>query len=93
LKAKGRDYLPIGQPWRRNWSRLIHFFDYPPEMRKVIYTTNAIESVQRAAGIAAIVIVGRNRFPSLMTLTLDERFTGLPLRMQRIEILFESLVG
>lgn len=39
------DYLPIGQSWRRNWARLTPFFDYPPEIRKVIYTTNAIESV------------------------------------------------
>ena len=39
------DYLPIGQSWRRNWLRLTPFFDYPPEIRKVIYTTNAIESV------------------------------------------------
>jgi putative transposase len=39
------EYLPIGQSWRRNWQRLIPFFDYPPEIRKVIYTTNAIESV------------------------------------------------
>ena len=39
------EYLPIGQSWRRNWSRLTPFFDYPPEIRKVIYTTNAIESV------------------------------------------------
>ena len=37
--------LPIEQSWRRNWSRLIPFFDYPPEIRNVIYTTNAIESV------------------------------------------------
>ena len=37
--------LPISQSWRRNWPRLIPFFDYPPEIRKVIYTTNAIESV------------------------------------------------
>lgn len=36
---------PISQSWRRNWSRLIPFFDFPPEIRKVIYTTNAIESV------------------------------------------------
>ena len=41
------EYLPIGQSWRRNWSRLIPFFDYPPEIRKVIYTTNAIESVNK----------------------------------------------
>jgi len=39
------DYRPIDQSWRRNWDRLIPFFDYPPEIRKVIYTTNAIESV------------------------------------------------
>lgn len=39
------DYLPISQSWRRNWPRLIPFFDYPPEIRTVIYTTNAIESV------------------------------------------------
>ena len=39
------EYLPIGQSWRRNWPRLIPFFDYPPEIRKVVYTTNAIESV------------------------------------------------
>ena len=41
----GADYLPIGQSWRRNWSRLTPFFDYPAEIRKVVYTTNAIESV------------------------------------------------
>ena len=38
-------YPPICQSWRRNWNRIIPFFDYPPEIRKVIYTTNAIESV------------------------------------------------
>ena len=37
--------MPIGQSWRRNWPRLIPFFDYPPDIQKVIYTTNAIESV------------------------------------------------
>lgn len=38
-------HAPIGQSWRRNWTRIIPFFAYPPEIRKVIYTTNAIESV------------------------------------------------
>ena len=41
----GKDYPSIVQSWRRNWERIIPFFDYPPEIRKVIYTTNAIESV------------------------------------------------
>jgi putative transposase len=38
-------FAPIGQSWRRNWARLTPFFDYPADIRKVIYTTNAIESV------------------------------------------------
>lgn len=41
----GEAYPSIGQSWRRNWVRVIPFFDYPAEIRKVIYTTNAIESV------------------------------------------------
>lgn len=40
-----KDYQAIGLSWRRNWARIIPFFDYPPEIRKVIYTTNAIESI------------------------------------------------
>lgn len=35
----------IGQSWRRNWERITPFFAYSPEIRKVIYTTNAIESL------------------------------------------------
>jgi putative transposase len=35
----------IGQSWRRNWAQVIPFFSYPADIRKVIYTTNAIESL------------------------------------------------
>jgi len=38
-------YPNIGKSWRRKWENLTPFFDYPDEIRKVIYTTNAIESV------------------------------------------------
>ena len=38
-------YPTISKSWRKNWSRLIPFFDYPPEIRKITYTTNAIESI------------------------------------------------
>jgi len=44
--AKWDDEHPtISQSWLNNWERLSVFFDYPPEIRKVIYTTNAIESL------------------------------------------------
>ena len=46
FEAQWNDAYPsIAQIWRRNWSRVIPFFDYPPEIRRIIYTTNAIESV------------------------------------------------
>jgi putative transposase len=35
----------ISRSWRRNWERVTPLFSYPPEIRKAIYTTNAIESV------------------------------------------------
>ena len=38
-------YPMIGKSWRANWERIIPFFAYPSEIRKVIYTTNAIESL------------------------------------------------
>ncbi len=41
----GEAYPLIAKSWRNNWQRIIPFFDYPPEIRRVIYTTNAIESV------------------------------------------------
>lgn len=36
----------ISRQWRANWDNLSPFFDYPTEIRRVIYTTNAIESLQ-----------------------------------------------
>lgn len=40
-------YPVISDIWQRNWSGIIPFFAFPAEIRKVIYTTNAIESVNR----------------------------------------------
>ncbi len=38
----------ISQSWRVRWENVIPFFAYPPEIRKVIYTTNAVESINAA---------------------------------------------
>lgn len=38
-------YPQISKSWRSHWPNLITLFEYPPEIRKVIYTTNAIESL------------------------------------------------
>ncbi len=38
-------YPTISKSWLTHWQRIIPFFAYPPEIRKAIYTTNAIESM------------------------------------------------
>ena len=38
-------YPMISKSWKSNWSNLSEFFAYPPDIRKIIYTTNAIESL------------------------------------------------
>ena len=45
FRAWDAKFPSIGLMWRRHWPNLIAIFDYPPEIRKVIYTTNAIESL------------------------------------------------
>ncbi|MBQ4796717.1 IS256 family transposase, partial [Pectobacterium versatile] len=48
LEAKwGQQYPVVLQSWRRKWDNLSAYFRYPANIRKVIYTTNAIESVHR----------------------------------------------
>ncbi|MGH3156792.1 MAG: IS256 family transposase, partial [Streptosporangiaceae bacterium] len=41
----GQKYPPIAQGWRRHWERVIPFFAFSQAIRKLIYTTNAIESL------------------------------------------------
>jgi putative transposase len=41
----GRKYPAIAAAWWRNWEQVIPFFAYPPEVRRIMYTTNAIESL------------------------------------------------
>jgi transposase-like protein len=44
----GRRYPAIGQAWRRNCDYVVPFFAFPPAIRKMIYTTNAVESLHRS---------------------------------------------
>lgn len=57
----GKKYPMIAQSWRRNWEQVIPFYAYPPEIRKMIYTTNAIESLHMQL---RKVLKNRGHFPS-----------------------------
>jgi putative transposase len=59
--AWGRKYPAIAQSWRRNWEQVTPFFAYPAEVRRIIYTTNAIESLHSQVRKA---VRGRGHFPS-----------------------------
>jgi putative transposase len=51
----------IGRSWESHWDNVVPFFDYPEEIRKVIYTTNAIESLNSSF---RKVSRNRNLFPT-----------------------------
>jgi transposase-like protein len=57
----GLKYPTIAQSWRRAWEHVIPFFAFPPEVRRVIYTTNAIESLHMQL---RKIIKTRGHFPS-----------------------------
>jgi putative transposase len=95
-------YPTISQMWRRNWEHLTPFFAYPADIRKVIYTTNTIESLNMSL---RKVIKTRGSFPSpdaalkLLFLALEhiaKKWT-MPVQnwkaaLQRFAILLEDRV-
>jgi putative transposase len=56
-----KSYPTISQVWRRNWLRVIPFFAFPADIRKVIYTTNAVESLNMSL---RKIIKTRGSFPN-----------------------------
>ena len=57
----GEKFPTVAGAWRRSWDRVIPFFAFPPAVRRVIYTTNAIESVNARL---RKIIKTRGHFPS-----------------------------
>jgi putative transposase len=57
----GQKYPAMANSWRRNWEQVIPFFAFAPELRKIIYTTNAIESLNAQVRKAVRI---RGHFPS-----------------------------
>jgi transposase-like protein len=57
----GRKFPTVAAAWRRAWPQVIPFFAFPPEIRRVIYTTNAIESLNAQV---RKVIKTRGHFPT-----------------------------
>ena len=77
----GKRYPAIGQAWRRAWQHVVPLFAFPPAIRKMIYTTNAVESLNRCL---RKIIKTRGSFPTdeaaLKLLFLAIRNAGLHWR-------------
>src|SRR6195952_2031254 len=57
----GRKYPVIAQSWRRHWGEVIPFYAFPADVRRIIYTTNAIEAVNAKLRRA---VRARGHFPT-----------------------------
>jgi len=57
----GRKYPAIGQSWRRAWGEVIPFYAFPVEVRRILYTTNAIEALNSKLRRA---VRARGHFPT-----------------------------
>lgn len=57
----GKRYPAIGAAWRRAWEHVVPFFAFAPEIRKMIYTTNAVEALNRSL---RKIIKTRGSFPN-----------------------------
>lgn len=57
----GKRYSVIKQIWQSQWDQVIPLFNFPPEVRKLIYTTNCIEALNRSI---RKVIKTRTIFPT-----------------------------
>jgi transposase-like protein len=48
LYEKWGEIYPLAiNPWINRWDQVVHYFQYPPELRRMIYTTNAVEALHR----------------------------------------------
>jgi transposase-like protein len=86
-------YPQISKSWRANWQNLNTLFNYPADIRKVIYTTNAIESlnsVVRKAIKAQVVSYGRRGEESYLS-GYTECFKKVDNADQKLEASTQSI--
>ncbi len=85
FRVKYPKHQVVADVWTRNWQRVIPFFDFPEEIRKIIYTTNAIESLHMS-----LRKVTRNRgsFPSQ-----EAAFKLIYLALQNVSKKWQSVQG
>lgn len=93
-EAWGDIYPHIVQSWQRNWDELAAFFKYPDEVRRLVYTTNPIESLNSQV---KKIIGKRGAFPSeialykILFLAVSESSRKWTMRMKEWPAIFSQL--
>jgi putative transposase len=94
----GMKYPAIAMSWRRNWAAVIPFYAFPADVRRIIYTTNAIEALNAKLRRA---VRTRGHFPSddsalkllFLVLNLAEREWRMPPKEWALSAALTSLRG
>ena len=98
----GTKYPLVVESWQRNWTRLTRFFEYPPPIRRVVYTTNTVEGFHRQlravtktkgaftseSALLKLLFLSTQRLIAKWTRPLNH----WPLTMQQLVILFPQRV-
>jgi putative transposase len=85
FRAKYPKHQVVADVWERNWQRVIPFFEFPEEIRKIIYTTNAVESLHTSL---RKVTKNRGSFP-----TQEAAIKLLYLALQNVSRKWQSVQG
>ena len=85
FEAKWPKYPAIARLWREQWERVTPFFAFPEEVRKVVYTTNAVESLHMSL---RKIIKTRGSFP-----TEEAAFKLLYLALTKVVAKWETVQG
>lgn len=85
FREKYPKHQVVADVWSRNWQRVIPFFDFPEEIRKIIYTTNAIESLHMSL---RKVTKNRGSFPNQ-----ESAIKLLYLALQNVSKKWQSVQG
>ena len=79
----GAKFPTVAAMWRRQWQQVIPFFAYPPEVRTIIYTTNAIESLHMRL---RKIVKNRDHFPAP-----DKRSNGVQTALSVVDTIFQAI--
>jgi transposase-like protein len=85
FRAKYPRHQVVADVWERNWQRVIPFFEFPEEIRKIIYTTNAVESLHMTL---RKVTKNRGSFP-----TQESAIKLIYLALQNVSRKWQSVQG